>query len=333
MDESTEFVYDLTVEDYHNFVANEIIVHNTTSIGKLAHWYSKRGLKVGVIAADTFRAAAVEQLEQIAKLAKIEFFGIKGEKDAAKVVKKGVEKFKGYDLIICDSAGRSALDNELTKEIKEINNLFDADQRWLVLGADIGQVAKKQAKAFHESVKVNGVIITKLDGSAKGGGALAACHQTNSPVYFIGMGEKIDDIEEFDATRYLSRVMGYGDLQTLLEKAKEIQEESEFDLEEILKGEFTMETFYQQLVSAKKLGPLGKVAEMMGLGTQVPKEMLEVGEEKLNGFKIIMDSMTIQEKQNPEIINKSRIARVARGSGKNQEEVRELLKHFKTTAI
>lgn len=304
----------------------------TTSIGKLAKWYSKRGLKTGVIAADTFRAAAVEQLEQIAKKVGAEFFGIKGEKNAAKVVKEAMKKFNKFDLIICDSAGRSALDNELVKEIKEINSAFEPDQKWLVLGADIGQVAKKQAIAFHESVGVNGVIITKLDGSSKGGGALAACHETNSPVYFVGTGEKMEDLQEFNATRYLSRLMGYGDLQALLEKAKEIQEESELDLEEMLKGEFSLETFYQQLVSARKLGPLSKVTEMMGLSAQVPKEMLQVGDDKLAGFKVIMDSMTKEEKKNPEVLNKSRIARIAKGSGKTQEDVRELIKNFKATA-
>ncbi|MEK6941752.1 MAG: signal recognition particle receptor subunit alpha [archaeon] len=304
----------------------------STTCGKLAKWYAKRGLKVGLIAADTFRAAAVEQLRQVAEKANVEFFGLTAEKNAAKVVREGLKKFEQFDLIICDSAGRSALDSVLVKEIKEINSVFSPDQRWLVLGADIGQAAKKQAKAFHESVQVNGVIITKLDGSAKGGGALAACRETNSPVYFVGLGEKLDDFQEFDATRYLSRIMGYGDLAALLEKAKEIQEESGLGIEGMLGGEFNLDIFYKQLVSARKLGPLSKVAEMMGLGSQVPKEMLEVGEEKLEGFAAMMDSMTKKEKQNPELLNKSRIARIAKGSGKTQEDVRELLKNYRTTA-
>ena len=304
----------------------------STCCGKIARYYSKRGQKVGVIAADTFRAAAVEQLRQIAEKANVKFFGNEKEKNAAKVVREGLKELNDCDLIVCDSAGRSALDDGLVKEIKEINSVFLPDQRWLVLGADIGQVAKKQAKAFHESVQVNGVIITKLDGSAKGGGALAACRETNSQVYFVGLGEKLDDFQEFDATRYLSRIMGYGDLKSLLEKAKEIQEESELGIEELLGGEFNLDVFYKQLVSARKLGPLSKVAEMMGLGSQVPKEMLEVGEEKLEGFKAMMDSMTKKEKQNPGLLNKSRISRIAKGSGKTQEGVRELLKNYRTTA-
>jgi signal recognition particle subunit SRP54 len=168
-----------------------------------------------------------------------------------------------------------------------------------------------------------------MDGSAKGGGALAACHVSKAPVYFIGVGEKIDDLEAFDATRYLSRVMGYGDLQALLEKAKEVAEEEELSPEELLKGEFTLQAFCEQLKAARKMGPLGKVMDMMGLKAQLPKEMLELGEEKLEGFKIIMDSMTKAEKQNPDIINSNRIARIAKGAGKTQEQVRELLKQFK----
>ncbi len=301
----------------------------TTTIGKLAHYYQKRGLKVGVICADTFRPAAFEQLKQICEKIKVPLFGNQKEKSAKKVVEDSLKQAKGFDLIICDSAGRNALDKEFVKEIKEITSAFKPEQTWLVIGADVGQVAKKQAIAFHEAVGVNGVIITRLDGSAKGGGALAACNATKSPVFFIGVGEKIDDLQEFDSTRYLSRVMGYGDLQALLEKAKEAYEEEPVDLEQLMKGEFTLQMFYEQLKAARKIGPLGKVLDMMGMKQQLPKEMAEMGEEKLDGFKIIMDSMTKKEKLDPEIINSSRIARIAKGSGKTQEQVRELLKNFK----
>ena len=176
---------------------------------------------------------------------------------------------------------------------------------------------------------MNGVIITRMDGSAKGGGALAACNTTGAKVYFIGSGEKMDDLQEFDATRYLSRIMGYGDLETLLEKAKEIQEEESIDAEELLKGEFTLKTFYNQMKATRKMGPLSKVMDLMGLGQQVPKEMAEMGEDKLNKFGYIIDSMTEREREDPEIMNKSRIARIAKGSGTTQEEIRELLKNFK----
>src|SRR3989344_3184782 len=181
---NADFVYDLTVENYHNFVANHTIVHNTTTTGKLAKWYSKRGLKVGVIAADVYRPAAYKQLKTLAENAKVEFYGNEKEKNSVKIINEGLKKLEKSDLIICDSAGRSALDEELTKEIRAIDKAFGAKEKWLVIGADVGQVAKKQANAFHESIGVNGVIITKMDGSAKGGGALTACNQTGAKVYF-----------------------------------------------------------------------------------------------------------------------------------------------------
>ena len=304
----------------------------TTSAGKIARWYAKRGMKVGMIAADTYRPAAYEQLEQVSKAAKVGFFGIKDEKDAAKVVGQALQNMKGFDLLICDSAGRSALDDGLVEEVKAIDAAFSGDEKWLVVGADIGQTAKKQAKAFHDAIGVNGIVITKMDGSAKGGGALAACHATNAPVYFIGVGEKIDDLQEFDAQRYLSRIMGYGDISGLLEKIKEAQEEEMIDAEEMMAGDFTIETFYKQLKAARKIGPLNKIADMMGLGAQMPKEMLEVGEEKLGGFKVIIDSMTVEERRNPELLNRSRIARISKGAGKSQENVRELIRQHRTMA-
>ena len=303
----------------------------TTTVGKLANYYQKRGQKVGVIAADVYRPAAYEQLEQIAKKVNAKFFGIKKEKNAAKVVQEGLKQYQNekVDLIICDSAGRDALDAELTKEIKGVNDALKADEKWLVLGADIGQLAKKQATAFHDAVGVNGVIITRMDGSAKGGGALAACAATKSPVYFIGTGEKANDLEEFDATRFLSRIMGYGDLHGLLEKVKEA-EIQEMDVESLMQGEFNLDIFYQQLTATRKMGPLNKVMDMMGLSAQIPKEQLEMTEEKLNDFKYMIDSMTKNEKQDPEKqLSKSRIERIAKGSGKKEEDDRELIKQYK----
>lgn len=300
----------------------------TTAAGKLGLWYKKRGKKVGVIAADTYRPAAYEQLETNAKNAGIEFFGIKNEKNASKVIKEGLEKLNACDLIICDSAGRSGLDDELVKEIKEIDKVFNADQKWLVIGADIGSLAKKQASAFHSAIGVNGIIITRMDGSAKGGGAIVACNQTGANVYFISTGEKQNEFEEFDANRYLSRIMGYGDLQGLLEKAKEIDMQ-EVDPEKIMKGEMDFKMFYEQLKATKKMGPLNKVVEMLGLGVKMPKEAMEIGQDKMDSFGVIIDSMTEQERREPDLLNRARIERIAKGSGKKDNEIRELIKQFK----
>ncbi len=301
----------------------------TTTAVKLAKYYSKRGRKVGLIGADTYRPAALEQLKQLAEKEKIAVYGNKKEKEPYKVVEQGLRELKDYDLLIVDSAGRNALEGNLVEEIEKVEKTLKADQRWLVMGADIGQIAKKQAEAFHNAVKVNGVIITRIDGSAKGGGALAGCAVTKAQVLFIGTGEKAGDLEEFDAQRYLGRIMGYGDLAGLLEKAKEAAENEEISPEEMLKGEFTLKAFYQQLKAARKMGPLDKVAEMMGLKMQLPKEALEQSEEKLDKFKVMMDSMTEQELREPEKLNKNRIQRVSKGSGTTEEEVRELIKQYK----
>lgn len=302
----------------------------TTTAGKLAKYYSKRGLKVATIAADTFRPAAVEQLRQVSERAGVPCFFSEGEKHAATAVKNALQKAGGsFDLLICDSAGRSALDDELSREIREIREEFQPDESWLVLGADIGQLAEKQARAFDAAVSITGVVLTRTDGSAKGGGALAACHTTSSPVYFIGTGEKMEDLEIFDANRFLSRVMGYGDLQGLLEKVSELNIEKEISAEEIFEGGFNLQMFYDQLKAARSMGPIGKVAELMGLKTQLPKEFLDTGEKKLDNFRVIMDSMTKQEKTEPDKINHARITRIAAGAGKTENDVRELLKQYK----
>ncbi|MFA6419345.1 MAG: LAGLIDADG family homing endonuclease [archaeon] len=328
--DNTEYVYDLTVEDYHNFVANHIIVHNTTAAGKLAHYYTKREKKVGVICADTFRPAAFEQLQTNAKLAGADFFGIKGETKPEKIIKAGIKELtgKGCDLIICDSAGRSGLDSDLVSEIQEIDKAFASEEKWLVIGADMGNLAKKQAQAFHNAVGINGVIITRMDGSSKGGGALVACNETGASVYFISVGEKLNEFESFDANRYLSRIMGYGDLQGLLEKAKEAEMEN-LDPEELMKGNFNLRMFYEQLKATKKMGPLNKVAEMLGLSVKLPKEMLEAGQDKMDSFKVIIDSMTEQERIDPEVLNRNRLERIAKGAGAKIEDVRELIKQYK----
>lgn len=307
----------------------------TTSIAKLSKYYQKRGKSIGVICADFSRPAAFEQLEQalnpinVPVHGKPELSGKAGMEDIKKVVEAGLNAFKEKNIIICDSAGRSGLDEELRKEIKAIHESFRPRHSWLVLSADIGQAAKKQAKAFKESIGVEGILISKMDGSAKGGGALAACHETKAPVLFIGMGEKINDLEEFDAQRYLQRIMGYGDIKGLLEKVSEIKLEETLSPEELLEGEFNLLVFKKQLEATKQMGPLGKVAEMLGLKASLPSEELELSEQKMKDFEVLMKSMTKKELLNPDLLNKSRIERIARGSGKKEEDVRELIKHYK----
>ena len=290
----------------------------TTTCGKLAKYYNKKGKSIGIIAADTYRMAAYEQLKQYAQ--DFEVFG-NVSKNAGETVKKGLEHFKDKDIIIVDSAGRSALDSELSKELKEIKDAFNPDMSFLVLSADIGQIALKQAKEFNEIVGINGIIITKLDGSAKGGGALAACSYLKVPVYFSGTGEKISDLQQFDSTRYLAQIMDYPDLQGLLEKVEEAEMPDNID-------EFNFITYKKQLNMAGKLGGITKIAKMLGMGKALPEDASQLAEGKLKTFNYIIDSMTPYERTHPDVLNTSRLQRIAKGSGTKLEDVRLLIKQF-----
>jgi len=305
----------------------------TTTAGKLAKFYKKRGSKVAVMQTDTWRPAAYDQLEQLAKTVGVDFFGIRKEKDPVLIYEAFRQKLAGYDVVIIDTAGRDALSEDLIQELNQINAAASPDERWLVIAADIGQAAQKQAQAFHDICKVTGVIVTKLEGTAKGGGALSACAVTGAPIVFIGVGEKIDDLEFFHPQRFVGRLIGMGDLETLLEKAKEvITEESAKDMQEkFLKGDFSLVDLYQQMQSVKKMGSFRKLVEMIpGMGSlQLPKEMLDVQEGKLEKWKYAMDSMTKAELEDPDIISAERIDRIAAGSGVKVAEVRELLKQYR----
>ncbi|MBR9707636.1 MAG: signal recognition particle protein [Candidatus Diapherotrites archaeon] len=302
----------------------------TTTIGKVARLFSKKGYNVGIIGADVWRPAAYEQLKQyVSKLKNVVTYGEPDEKDPVKIIRNGFKALDGkYDVLLVDSAGRSGLDEELTKEIKAVHKIFDPDDTWLIIAADMGQSAGKQAQAFHDSVGVSGVILTKMDGSAKGGGAIAACAVTQAPVLFIGTGEKIEDLEVFDPQRYLSSIMGYGDLEGLLEKAADVAAESELSPEELLEKDFNLDIFYSQLKNMKKMGPLKQVMGMMGV-SDAPDDVFQVGEDKMKVFQYVMDSMSKKERLNPDLLNKSRILRIAKGSGRTENEVRELLKNYK----
>jgi len=300
----------------------------TTTAAKLAKYYQKKGLKVGLICADTFRAGAYDQLKQLSEEINVPFYGDKDEKNALKIIFDGLDQLKDKDIVVIDSEGRNKIDKDLMREINAIYIEVNPEHVLLVLDATIGQQAKDQALAFKKSCDVNGVILTKLDGTAKGGGALSACAETSSSVYFIGVGEKVDDFEEFNAERFVSKLIGFGDLEGLLEKAREANIDEKF-AKRIMKGKFTLNDLYYQIKEIKKLGPLKKVAEMLPFGAKIPKEIVELQEGKLEVYKILMDSMTKKEKESPEIIDSSRILRIAKGAGKKEEDVRELLKYYK----
>ena len=192
----------------------------TTTAGKLGLYYSKRGKKVALLGLDIHRPAAFDQLEQLAKQNKIPCFIDRKEKNPTKIYRKFIENLKDFELVIIDTAGRHSLDRDLIKEIKDLNKEIKPDYKILVIQADIGQAAKQQASEFQKAVSINGVIITRMDSTAKAGGALTACHETHAPVFFIGTGEKPNDLESFNPQAFISRVLGMGDLEGLLEKVQ-----------------------------------------------------------------------------------------------------------------
>ncbi|AJC71203.1 signal recognition particle [Thermococcus guaymasensis DSM 11113] len=306
----------------------------TTTIAKLARHLQKRGYKVGLVCTDTWRPGAYYQLKQLVEPYTIEVFGDPNEKDAIKLAREGVEYFKekGVDVIIVDTAGRHKEESSLIEEMRQISDVIKPHEVILVIDGTIGQQAYHQALAFKEATPIGSIIVTKLDGSAKGGGALSAVAATGAPIKFIGVGEKIDDLEPFDPKRFVSRLLGLGDIQGLLEKIEELQKEQEFkeeDVEKFLRGKFNLKDMYAQLEAMQKMGPLKQILQMIpGLGYSLPDDVVKVGEEKLRRYRVIMDSMTEDELENPDIINYSRIKRIARGSGTSTREVRELLAQY-----
>jgi signal recognition particle subunit SRP54 len=299
----------------------------TTTAGKLGRWLKVRGMSVGLVACDTHRPAAQEQLRQIGQMLEIPVYSHgKNPEDIARNAMKAAKE----DVLIFDSAGRDALDRELAKELENMGKIIRPEEVLLVIPADIGQAARKQAEEFNKIVGITGVIVTKLDGTAKGGGALAASSASRSKVKFIGVGEKAEDLEAYDPQRFVSRLIGYGDLQGLLEKAKEIGVD-EASARKIVEGKFTMNEFLEQISAMQKMGPLTKIAEMIpGVsGMKIPKDMLDVQQEKMKRWRHIMASMTPAEREDPELIKHSRIIRIAKGSGMKEQDVRELLKYYK----
>ena len=307
----------------------------TTTISKLALYYSKRGVKCCMLGLDVHRPAAREQLEQLGQKIKVPVFIDNEEKNPLKIIKEFEKQMSKYDLVFIDTAGRDALDNELIEEIKDISEEIKPDDILLVMPADIGQSAKKQASEFQKACNITGVIITRMDGTAKGGGALAACRETKAKVFFIGTGEKPGDFETFNPTFFAERLLGMGDLKALLEKAKEaMDEKTKEKLEKRLQeGKFTLDDLYEQLKSMQNLGPLSKIAELIpGLGKiKMPENLIEVQESKLKKWGYAIQSMTKEEKENPELLEKqtSRIQRIAKGSGTNTSDIKDLIKQHK----
>ncbi|MCK4521645.1 MAG: signal recognition particle protein [Nanoarchaeota archaeon] len=322
----------------------------TTHAGKLANYFAKRGYKVALVGLDIHRPAAMDQIEQIAKQVNVPVFidmsetrnvsehdqkssiSDEKEKNPINIWKRFEKEYNKFDIIIIDTAGRDALNKGLIEEIESLNKEIKPDENLLVISSDIGQAAQKQAEQFNESCGISGIIATKMDGTARGGGALTACAVSGAPIKFIGVGEKIADIEVFNPKGFVGRLLGMGDIAALLDKAKEaITEEEAEDLgKRFLKGEFTLIDLYEQMIAMKKMGPLNKIVEMIPGFSQLklPKELLQTQEGKLEKWKHAMSSMTKEELENPEIISAARVDRIAKGAGINPKDIRELIKQY-----
>ncbi|KAF5091651.1 signal recognition particle protein Srp54 [Methanospirillum sp. J.3.6.1-F.2.7.3] len=301
----------------------------TTTTAKLARFFKRKGMRVAVICADTFRPGAYTQVKTLCDKVNVPCYGDPKEHDARKIVREGLAKLK-EEVIIVDTQGRHALEDELITEIIDLNEITKATHRWLVLDAALGQQAREQARRFHEAVNIDGVIITKMDGTAKGGGAMSAVAETGSGIVFIGQGETIEDLEWFDPNSYISRLLGMGDLKALAERVQESIDEQDIDVNAMLSGKFTLRDMYRQLEAVNKMGPLKQVLSMLPLGgMDLPTEALDVTASKMSKYRVIMDSMTSVELDDPTVLNGSRIQRIAQGAGANLEEVRELIKYYK----
>ena len=305
----------------------------TTTAVKMGRFSQKRGLRVGLVGADTYRPGALDQLTQFASKVEIPVYGEPGKKKPEEVAKHGLEHFQKQkaDIVIIDTAGRHRNEKDLMDEMKHIASAVKPDEIILAIDASIGQQAITQARAFHEATPIGSIFLTKMDGSAKGGGALSAVVATGSKVKFIGTGEKIDDIEQFVPTDFAGRLLGMGDLKALLAKVEEAEVKvPEAKVKQFLEGRFTLQDMYDQMENLRKMGPLRKVLQMIPGGVSLPDEQLGVAEEKMIAWRVIIHSMTRKELEEPRLVDASRAKRIARGSGRSEREVRELVNQYFT---
>ena len=303
----------------------------TTVAAKVARWLSKQGYSVGVIGADTWRPGALAQLKMNCSRINTEVYGEEGNTNAIDIVRRGLEYFRAQniDIVIVDTAGRHKEESGLLEEMRDMRDAINPDLVLLVIDGTIGQQAFNQAKAFHEAAAVGGIIVTKLDGTAKGGGVLSASAATGARVLFIGTGERIDDLEVFSPTNFVARILGMGDIQAVLEMARGLElQADENQAKRLLGGKMTIEDFYAQMENVEKMGFRNVIDNLPGLSGMLKEDQLDALEGKMEKWRFIIQSMTKDEKRNPEIINESRRKRIARGAGLTEHEVRDLVKQY-----
>ena len=304
----------------------------TTTIGKLGNLLRKKnGKKPLFVAADVYRPAAIEQLKQLGRELNIEVYE-EGQKDAVKIVENGVNyaKEKGYDLVLIDTAGRLHVDEKLMDELKNINEKVSPSEIILVIDAMIGQDAINVINGFNDKLPLTGTILTKMDGDTKGGVALSARHLTGVPIKFIGTSEKLDGLTEFDPERMVSRILGNGDIMSIIEKAESVIDEKEAltTAKKMQAGKMDLEDFLSQLRKIKKLGPLENLLKLLPGARKIGLNNINIDQKQFARLEAIISSMTIKERKNPDIIKSSRKQRIANGSGTSVQEVNKLLNQF-----
>lgn len=304
----------------------------TTTTGKLAGQLRKEGKRPLLIACDIYRPAAIKQLEVVGKTYNIPVFSMGDKKEAVDIAKAGIEKAKAdnNDIVIIDTAGRLHINEELMNELEQIRIAVRPQEILLIIDAMTGQDAVTVAQTFNEKLGIDGIILTKLDGDARGGAALSVRAVTNKPIKYIGMGEKMEDLEPFYPERMASRILGMGDVLSLIEKAQlSIDEKKAAELEKKLRSQdFTLDDFLEQMGQIKKMGPLKDLISMIPGMNQINLNEVEIDDKAMNHIEAIIQSMTKVERQNPSILNGSRKKRISAGSGRSIQEVNRLLKQF-----
>lgn len=304
----------------------------TTHIGKLGNWVRKKYKKNPMfIACDIYRPAAIEQLKQLGRELNIYVYS-ENSKDAVSIAENGIKyaKENGYDYVFIDTAGRLHIDDTLMNELININEVLKPDEILLVIDSMIGQDAINVIEGFNSKLPLTGTILTKLDGDTKGGVALSVRHLTNIPIKFVGTSEKMDGIMEFDTDRMVGRILGEGDIQSLIEHAEEVidEETAKKAAKRLNSGKFDLEDFLEQLKQVKKLGPLENMLKLIPGASKMGLNNITIDPKQIAHIEAIIQSMTIKERQNPDIIKASRKIRIANGSGTSVQEVNRLLTQF-----
>ena len=301
----------------------------TTSAAKLAAWFKKQGRQPMLVGADLQRPAAVEQLRVLGAQIDVPVFSVPG--DPVDTARAGLEEARrlGRNVLIVDTAGRLAIDEEMMQQVRRISDVVSPHYTFLVVDAMTGQDAVTVAEAFNATLAINGVILSKLDGDARGGAALSVKEVIGKPIAFAATGEKLDAFEQFHPDRMAGRILGMGDMLTLIEQAEQVfeKEEAEKAAKKLMGGKFTLDDFLDQLQQLKKMGPLQNVLGMIpGMGAQLQGQ--EISEDQVRRTEAIIRSMTPAERENPSIINGSRRSRIAKGSGTQVQDVNRLVKQF-----